>query len=337
MIYNIDKMNNLNELLKEVIVYMLIELNLGKWGTIFPVPSCIVDQDIVDATSEQLKVILFILRYNIETLNEEIISDKLQITKEEVINALEFWVKRGVLSNSYNLPQKSSAKINSTEKNKTKRKYIMSRQQKPDPLFIAQRLGGDEELSQLLETVESTFSRPLSSGDIATLVMLHETDGLPCSVIAMLVYYCQSIGKTNMHYIEKIAVDWANNDITTIERANDRITELNSYNDNWNKVARICGINSSGYPTKAQQENANRWINEWKFTNEMIKEAYERCVNQKMKFNLAYTNGILNNWYNHNICNLQELNKYESNKNNDKKSEQISYDIDSYENYSMFD
>ena len=69
-----------------------------------------------------------------------------------------------------------------------------------------------------------------------------------------------------MNYIEKIAVEWVNNDITTIERANDRITEINSYNNNWNKVARICGINSSGYPTKTQQENANRWINEWKKT-----------------------------------------------------------------------
>ena len=48
--------------------------------------------------------------------------------------------------------------------------------------------------------------------------------------------------------------------------------------------------------TKAQQENANRWINEWHFSDEMLREAYERCVNKKNSFNITYTNGILKNW-----------------------------------------
>ena len=81
-----------------------------------------------------------------------------------------------------------------------------------------------------------------------------------------------------MRYIEKMGVEWAANDITTLERADERIANMQTYGESWKRVSQIIGMYNSGYPTKAQQENSNRWVNEWKFSDEMIKEAYERCV-----------------------------------------------------------
>lgn len=104
--------------------------------------------------------------------------------------------------------------VNSTVQNvepvkEVKKPRPLSRQQKPDSVFVAQRLKEDKQLAELLEEVQNVFGKPISSGDIATLVMLHETDGLPCEVLMMLVYYCHSIGKDNMRYIEKMGVEWA--------------------------------------------------------------------------------------------------------------------------------
>ena len=363
---------------------MLIELNLGKWGSIFPVPNSVVDEDIKLATETQLKVLLYVLRHNGDTLTEEILSDKLGINSDDVTDALNFWVSREVLSNTYDLPMRDTASVQKApvqpkpvQRQNTQRNVVpinqnvqvsqptvkptpasvpkaepvnvskkprpLSRQQKPDSVFVAQRLKEDKQLAELLEEVQNVFGKPISSGDIATLVMLHETDGLPCEVLMMLVYYCHSIGKDNMRYIEKMGVEWAANDITTLERADERIANMQTYGESWKRVSQIIGVYSSGYPTKAQQENANRWVNEWKFSDEMIKEAYERCVNHKNKFNISYTNGILKNWHKNKITTLQELRDFEEKKsvsnqaNKNQEKQAVSYDIDSYEDFSMFD
>lgn len=330
---------------------MSINLNLGKWGAIFPVPNSVVDEEIRLASANQLKVLLYVLRNNTSTLTEKYVGEQLNILEDDVKDAILYWIDRGVLSSDGNIPDeekpeisenKPKAEINKTDTEPVKKKpRLVSRPQKPDSIFVAERLNNDPELASLLQEIEAVFGRPISSGDTATVVMLHETVGLPCDVLMMLIYYCHSIGKDNMRYIEKMGIGWADDEITTIERAEEKIANLQLYGEAWSKVAEIFGIRNTGSPTKAQQENANRWINEWKFSEEMLREAYERCVNTKNTFSLTYTNGILKNWKKYNINSLKELNEFEekktkSNKKTAPKSE-ASYDIEEYENFSLFD
>lgn len=329
---------------------MSIQLNLGKWGTIFPVPNCVVDEDIRLASENQLKVLLYILRNNGDNLTEKSVGEQLNIAEGDVKDAVSFWVDRGVLTSQGDIPQGERAEIpDETPVEIKKKPRPLSRVQKPDSIFVSRRINEDNDLATLVQETQVILGKPISNGDTATLVMLHDTDGLPCDVLLMLIQYCHSIGKDNMRYIEKMAVGWASEEITTIERAEEKISNLEKYGEAWNRVALIFGIQNSGSPTKAQQENANRWINEWHFSDEMLREAYERCVNKKNSFNITYTNGILKNWNKQNISSLKELKEYEeksrkksseNNGNNGNKGDnnpQVSYDIDKYEEFSMFD
>lgn len=329
---------------------MSIQLNLGKWGTIFPVPNCVVDEDIRLASENQLKVLLYILRNNGDNLTEKSVGEQLNIAEGDVKDAVSFWVDRGVLTSQGDIPQCERAEIPDEAPVEIKKKpRPLSRVQKPDSIFVSRRINEDNGLATLVQETQVILGKPISNGDTATLVMLHDTDGLPCDVLLMLIQYCHSIGKDNMRYIEKMAVGWASEEITTIERAEKKISNLEKYGEAWNRVALIFGIQNSGSPTKAQQENANRWINEWHFSDEMLREAYERCVNKKNSFNITYTNGILKNWNKRGINSLKELKEYEeksrkksseNNGNNGNKGDnnpQVSYDIDKYEEFSMFD
>ena len=56
--------------------------------------------------------------------------------------------------------------------------------------------------------------------------MLHDTDGLPVGVIIMLMQYAVSVGKGNIKYIEKMAISWANEEIDTVEKAENKIRTL---------------------------------------------------------------------------------------------------------------
>ncbi len=326
---------------------MSINLNLGKWGGIFPVPNCVVDEEIRMATETQLKVLLFVLRNSQNSLTEKYVGEQLNIAEDDVKDAISYWIDRGVLGMGGTLPE-SNAENNSVQtkevepakENQHKKPRAVSRSQKPDSIFVAQRINTDPELSALLQEIETLFGRPISSGDTATVVMLHDTDGLPYDVLFMLVNYCHSIGKDNMKYIEKVGIAWASEEVTTVERAEEKIETLQLYGEAWTHIAMLFGIHNTGAPTKAQQENANRWINEWHFPDELLKEAYERCVNKKNSFSLTYTNGILKNWKKYNINSLKELYAFEEKSERPKatpKPNEASYDIEKYENFSLFD
>ncbi len=330
---------------------MSIKLNLGIWGGITPIPNIVIDKYLKIASENQLKVILYIMRHNDSSLTEESVAKALGIkNSSDVSDAVLFWINEGIITKEGSIPHNESSNLQeNTEQNapadkQEKRKpRPISRAQRPDSIFVSERLTNNKDLAALLEEVQMIFGKPISNGDTATLVMLHETDGLPCDVLLMLVQYCASIGKGNMRYIEKVAVQWAADEILTVERAEKKIADMEMYGEAWNTAANIFGIHNSGSPTKAQKENANRWLNEWHFSEEMLREAYERCVNKKNSFNITYTNGILKNWKKYNINSLKELKDFEekSTKKSEKKSEAktsaVSYDIEEYEEYSMFD
>lgn len=349
---------------------MSININLGNWSSVFAVPSVIVDKHIKLAGSAQLKVLLWILRHAGESFSEENISAALNMHPADVTDAMQYWIETGLLAeqsqtlspvaNNINMPAENSAvpdtqpqinvsteiisNINSSEAAKTDKKQIraLSRPQRPDTAFVAQRINSDPEIACLMQEAEVIFGRPISSGDSATLLLLHDHDGLPTDVIIMLLQY--AVGeKKGMRYIEKMAIDWANEGIDSIEAAEDKIRRITQSDKAWNTVKDIFGLKPMGSPTKNQIECANRWLNEWKLPIEVIREAYERCLDTKGEYKLSYIDGIIKRWYASGITTLEKVRQ--DTKPTGKKSysdgkgseHSPSYDITEYENSSIFD
>ena len=77
---------------------------------------------------------------------------------------------------------------------------------------------------------------------------------------------------------------------------------------------------------------ADKWINSWKISTELIKEAYDRCVDNKGKYILNYIDSIIKRWHDEGIKTLQQANK-EKRKNSLKRNENKfspSYNINEY-------
>lgn len=331
---------------------MSYKINLGAWGSVFAVPSALVDSHLKIATESQLKVLLYILRNSDAENSVESISKAVSVHPDEVKNAVDFWVERGlVASTSDSLTftqntesvQKSIAVNDETEPLKKPR--AISRSQKPDHAFVSRRLSESKELSQLMEEAQLALSKPLSSGDTATLVMLHDTDGLPCDVLVLLINYCVSIGKGNMRAIERMGTQWGAEGIYTLQLAEEKIIRLSQSDNAWARVSKLFGLKNIGSPTKAQLNFADCWCNDWKFSDDMLLEAYERCVNTKGEYNIKYINAILSKWHSSSIFNLDDLkladestSKSKKSKKNDTSSlnELDDYDIMMFKNKSLF-
>lgn len=335
---------------------MSYQINLGQWKSVFAVPASLVDSHIKIASESQLKVLLYLLRHSDEEISDEQLSKALNISSEEIKNAVEFWVSRELLSYHQQtlvpaaILQSAPASPSTLGPVQPKKAHTsLSRARRPDSMYVSKLLSKDKILAGLLDDTQRVLKKPLSSGDTATIVMLYDTFGLSGEAIALLLNYLDSIGDANMRAIERYGIRWADEGIKTASDAEQEIARLTASRKAWGKVSSLLGIRNVGNPTKAQMENADRWLNTWRFSDEMITEAYERCVNTKGTYNMSYTNAILKRWYEKDIKSLDTLRQQESSSKRKKKAstkngkgsvfsvEGASFDVKKYENTSLFD
>lgn len=348
---------------------MAYNINLGAWGSVFAVPSSVVDAGLKLSSDVQLKVLLYILRHNSEALTDELISKALNIHTDDISDAIEYWCQKGLLiktDNVISVPETVSTEVSSdnsavqvstpvqntaesapitmseTKTEQTTR--LISRPQKPEQSYVRQRIKGDQNLALLMNETSQMLGKLLSQPDMATLIMLHDTDGLPVEVILMLIQHCVQIGKGNMRYIEKTGISWAASGIDTISLAEEKIKSYSESTSAWNTVAAVFGMRIGGTPTQKQLEFADRWINIWHFSEDMLRLAYERCVDAKGEVKLSYINGILNKWNENSLKKVDDVLRYDSQTSQKRKIKQssdatqsASYDIDAYESKSIFD
>ena len=337
---------------------MSYSINLGQWNHIFAVPASVADQHLKLATEAQLKVLLYLLRHAGENVSDEQLSQATAVSAEEASNAAAFWIERGVLiRNGGELtPPQAAAEASAVhapageEPKAEPREHhtAVSRAVRPDTAFVTDLLREDKNLAGLLEEAQNVMQKPLSPGDTATLVMLYSTFGIPCEVLAMLLHYVASIGSANMRTVERIGISWSDAGIDTVEAAEHEIDRMIHSREAWGRVSSLLGLVTIGRPTQAQLMNADRWLNEWGFNDEMILEAYERCVNSKGAYHMSYLNAILKRWYEKRIFSLDALKASEAKapaKKPQKKSakgsvfsaEGASFDLAQYEKQSLFD
>lgn len=349
---------------------MSINIDLGAWNSIFAVPSKVVDEGLKFSDGVKLKVLLFVLRNAGRSVDDTEISKATGVNVTDIPEALDYWVSIGVFNRIENtlIPVKNNEEFvpspqvsvqteqtpqpvqavqepvkqeteqspkESTEE--PQKHFTATRPQKPDFVFTAQRLAVDEELKMLVEETQTTLGKVLSNSDIATLLMLKDTCGLPLDVIFMLIHYCASIDKGNIRTIENIGIQWANDGVYSLEAADNKIKQIQKTTANFSIVSKAFGLKNVGSPTKKQLEYGDKWVSEWKFSPEMLREAYERCVDTKGTMNLRYIDGILKRWNASNLHTLDELHKYEKSASKPSQKQSSSYDINELDKFNSLD
>lgn len=347
---------------------MSIKINLGAWNSVFAVPSKIVDEGLKFSDGVKLKVLLFVLRNSGCEITDSDISSATGVNVTDIPEALDYWVSMGILQKNENEYEPVQSKIeekenynsesitashnnsdieikqnnNSVEEisndvESSKQRFTVTRPQKPDYVFTSQRLAVDEELKILVSESQTALGKVLSNSDISTLLMLKDTCGLPLDVIIMLIQYCISIDKGNMRAIEKIGIGWADEGIDTLEAADNKIRKVKQMNKNFSVVSSAFGLKNAGSPTKKQLEYSEKWVGEWKFSPEMLREAYERCVDSKGAMKFSYIDGILKRWNSNGIRNKKELEAFENSQNKNSTARKTSYNIDELDKIDTLD
>lgn len=150
----------------------------------------------------------------------------------------------------------------------------------------------NEEVQQLLFVTEQYIGKQLTRTDIETILFLYDGLGFSADLIDYLVQHCVERGKKDFRYMEKVAIAWADQGITTPKQAQ---MANKSYDKNVYTIMKSLGKNSN--PAPKEMEYINKWTKDYGFMLDVIQEACDKTVMTTDSHRFAYADGILSKWY----------------------------------------
>lgn len=333
---------------------MEYQMNLGAWNSIFAVPTEVVDRHLKLAGALQLKVLLWALRHSGENFTTTELAEATGASEADVRDAMVYWTENGLFTRSETettaqfapttavksqaMPPQTEVSVAQTPV-QTKKTPIRIRHPKPDPMYIAARMNDSEAIRSLMEEAQTIMGSVLSPAMSSLLLYICDDLGIPPEVTLMLLHYAKSIGKANTSYLESAARDWAENNIFTLADAERKLKQLDENNRAWKRVESVIEINPRS-PSKRELGYAAQWVCEWKFSDELLRMAYEICVNSIQKLDFKYMDAILKRWHENGILTpaqaIEDQQRQQASRSKASKSGPT-YDIDDFEKMNLLD
>ena len=179
----------------------------------------------------------------------------------------------------------------------------------PRPTYTAaqvRQLTASDEIKWLLPQLEQLLQRPVKPSEIQLVLYFYESLGFSTELILYLYDYCISRGKKSNAYIEKVALSWATEGISSAEEAR---AAIDAYNETHNIVMKAFGLNRA--PVPAELNYLNRWFDEMGFSSDMVAEACNRTILSINKPDFKYTDRILSSWYDQQVKTVSDLQGYD--------------------------
>lgn len=282
------------------------------------VSNVFIDHYMKDANDAQIKVYLYLLRNASANASFEIgdIADEFNHTEKDVVRALKFWEKAGLLRLQYDLTGEICQISFSGAETKEADKKEVQVSEKPVLSIVPATAGNmpvpakpavpekpsyslddlkafraESEMEDLIAIAESYLVKTLSPTDLKSLLYIHKELSFRFEMIDLLLQYCVSKNKKSFNYIETVAISWYEQGITTPEQARNGIPR---YDKTLFEIMAALGKN--GTPTIRETEFMNRWIGTYGFSKEMILAACERTVLKTDSDRFPYAEGILSKW-----------------------------------------
>lgn len=300
-----------------------------------------IDEYMKDANDAQLKIYLYLIRMlnaNQATSVSDI-ADKFNHTEKDVNRALKYWEKRELLDLDYDANKNlvgihlrdlsgstepvtqqdtpaSPATINhnftpvSATQTVTPMPQTATASDAPTfvkPIYSPDQLRefkNREQTSQLLFIAESYIGKPLTPSEMKSILFFKDTLHFSDDLIDYLLQYCVDRGKKDFKYIEKVAINWAEEGISTPKQAQKYSSKYDK-----NVYAIMNELGKNGTPTSKEMEFINRWTKEYGFSTDIIFEACERTVLATDRHRFEYAEGILSSWRRENVHHKADIRK----------------------------
>ena len=286
-------------------------------------PNDFIDNYMIDANGEFVKVYLFLLRHlddPCSSITISTIADCLNNTENDILRAFRYWESTGLLcverdadgritglemqktarpgrtsvaEPAADTPQETTAPVRKTPAApRTKAKAV------PIDSFRAQK-----EIKSLLFIAEQYLGKTLTHTEMETITYFYDTLHMSADLIEYLLESCVENGHKSMHYIQKVAFSWAEAGIETISQAKEQSA---LYSRNCYTVLNAFGIKNRG-PAASELTYIKKWAEEYGFAPDIIEEACRRTIAATHQPSFEYADKILTKWHGRNIRHLKDV------------------------------
>ena len=282
-----------------------------------------IDHYMVRANGEYVKVYLLLLRHMNQSsgyLSVSELADLLECTEKDILRALRYWKSEGLLDYLDDTPDDPSPKSTapssaaSSGLHDVQSGYMTSSipaDSVSDSAALASTTNIQQyrsrkeraEFKELLFVAEQYLGKTLSATDIDQITYFYDTLNMSAELIEYLIEYCVENDHKSMHYINKVALSWHEENITTVNLAK---TSSFLYNKNCYCVLNAYGIKGRG-PAASEIAYIRKWSEEYGFALEVILEACDRTMNSIHQPSFDYTDSILKRWKDKNVRQLKDI------------------------------
>ena len=278
-----------------MIISMKYKVNWDSGG-VFAVPDLAADC-LKLASGKAVKVLLYILKNKTADIDPSAFAD-IGVSAEDAEDAISYWQQVGLLYTGKaapavieETPKKVPSLVVSEDSAAQKAKERAAKMISPEE--IAERIKTSPEVKSLFDSAESAFGKILNYTEQRTLIWIHDYYSISPDLLLMIMEFAKQINKASMGYVEKIAISWHENNITTHEQAEREIMALQSYFSAEGQVAARLELNRRLTPTE------KKFVHEWTDNDisiDLIVYAYEKTIDNIGKVKFSYMNKIMTDW-----------------------------------------
>ncbi len=294
------------------------------------IPNYFLDYYMPKANGEFVKIYLYLMRAsgsnNDFSLNT--IADSMDCTEKDVIRALKYWEKEGLLRISYDpignpealflvsIPTNTSTSVAATDTShpspasKPTAQAASEAKNTPakKPSLTAEKvkqLKENEDIAQLLFIAQQYLGKTLTPTETNRILYFYDGLGFSTDLIEYLIEYCVSKGHKSMNYIEKVAFAWKEEGISDAASAKQ---SSEGYHKDYYTILKALGIRGRN-PIDAEVAIMKTWQNEYGFSLDLIVEACTRTILATKQPSLQYADRILQSWQKANVHSLNDIHK----------------------------
>ena len=305
------------------------------------VPRVFIDKYMADANGEFVKVYLFLLCCMGSSASSDCsisaIADHFNYTENDILRALKYWEKVGVLSMELdannqltglcfkdltnNAPAVPETPVHVSgpsleDKPARTKKSAPVNKKREYTLDEIKALTNKDEVSELLFIIETYLKKPLNSTEMNTIFFWYDSLKFSTELIEYLVEYCITNGHSSLRYMDKVALGWAENEIDTIDKAKEHVSIRSKA---YYKIMKAFGISGRNL-ADSEIVYVNKWSNDFAFDIEIIQEACKRTLSATQKPSFEYTDTILTNWHTQNVHTLKDIHALDEAFNKNKRT-----------------
>ena len=343
-----------------------------------------IDNYMPEANGEFVKVYIYLLRSLSNapvSFSLEQMADRLLCTERDILRALKYWAKQELIALDFTDSNKlcgivllspdgqkqtvssvsaswetasaaeqpavspASVSVSAPETSTDEASVKQKQELTPDRI---RELKQNEEIIQILYIAEQYLGKTLTPTESQKLLFFYDGLGLSADLIEYLLEYCVSHNHKSIRYIEKVAIAWAENGVTTVEQAKQSCSR---YSREYFAILKALGITNRN-PVETEVTLMDTWLKTYGFSMEIIQEACSRTVLQTGQASFQYTDKILEGWKKKEVRTLDDIRSLDSehqkrrqNKKNARKPtapasnnrfnnfQQREYDFDEYEKH----